>query len=328
MGTHVHTHDHHHHGDEENSYYLDQICMVTLSAAFGGICLLLHFWNTKMLKDMLAPQFHPFVLISGVTLVLLAGVRAYGLWMQVAEEKAHGHGHAHDHEHCHDHDRGPGCDHDHVHGDAHAHHHHDHAAEDHDHGWAPWRYVVLLVPVIFFLLGLPNKGRTVESRDAEFTKDVVAEAVGLIAPGSLGWSQLVYAGYLARDQVSGVSEPWDFKNLAEAVSKAAFSPDEYVRAQWKDKVISVRGQFAPSRLSDREFRLVRIRISCCANDATELGLPIVSRESITGIAPNTWVQVTGRVEFRKRGDGVVPIMVVAGKQAVQPCPPDSNPYIQ
>jgi hypothetical protein len=85
-------HVHHHHGDGENDYYLDQLCMVTLSAAFGGICLALYFFKSKMLKDMLGQQFHPFVFISGATLVLLALLRAYSLWVQVGEEKAH-HGH-------------------------------------------------------------------------------------------------------------------------------------------------------------------------------------------------------------------------------------------
>ena len=56
----------HEHSHEEDSYYLDQLCMVTLSAAFGGICLALYFWKTAMLNDMLGQQFHLFVLLSGI----------------------------------------------------------------------------------------------------------------------------------------------------------------------------------------------------------------------------------------------------------------------
>src|SRR5438445_166391 len=70
------------------------------------------------------------------------------------------------------HVHGPACGHDHAPGETCAHepdlehhehhigkavgHHHDHDEADHDHGWAPWRYVVVLVPIILFLLGLPN----------------------------------------------------------------------------------------------------------------------------------------------------------------------------
>ena len=36
MGAHDSAHGHDHHEAIEDSYYLDQLCMVTLSAAFGG----------------------------------------------------------------------------------------------------------------------------------------------------------------------------------------------------------------------------------------------------------------------------------------------------
>src|SRR4029077_9302222 len=105
MGEHDHTHTH-----EEDSYYLDQLCMVTLSAAFGGICLAMYYWKTDMLTRLLGPQFHLFVLISGFTLVGLAVLRAYSLWVQVGKEKLDEHSHEH-HDHAHHHHE----DHDHAH---------------------------------------------------------------------------------------------------------------------------------------------------------------------------------------------------------------------
>lgn len=364
---HEHTHAHHDHGEEDN-YFLDQCCMVTIAGAFGGICLALYFWKTKMLSDMLGKQFHAFVLVSGIALVVLAVVRAYGLWTMAGAARAH-HEHAHDHDHSHDHhhehgehghEHGHDCGHDHGHNHAHehahdhghshnhehghehahehahthgqGHHHHDHAAEDHDHSWAPWRYVVMLVPICLFLLGLPSKGRQVEAADAKFGPEMLKEsashAVGLVGPGPAGWSQLVYVGYLGKDQVGADVTDFDFKNLATAVGVAASSPDESARQAWKDKAIRVIGQFAPSRQSDREFRLVRFKISCCANDAIPLDLPIISRESIANIKSDSWVRVTGRIEFRKRQGEIVPVIIVAGNQAVVPCPPDPNPYVQ
>src|SRR3977135_1374711 len=106
----------------------------------------------------------------------------------------------------------------------------------------------------------------------------------------------MYVGYLGKDQVAGEVKDWDYKNLEEAVRKAAFSSDEEARNQWKDKAVRVIGQYAPSRESDREFRLVRFKISCCANDAIALNLPMVARESIVNIEPGAWVRVTGRAE--------------------------------
>src|SRR5262249_34105909 len=194
--------DHHHtHEHTEDSYYLDQLCMITMSAAFGGICLAMFFWKTDMLTRLLGPQFHLFVLISGCTLIGLAVLRAASLWVQAGREK-HAHEHAHhehahpeheDEAHCHDHGAGGhdhGHDHAHTHSHAHHHHHHDHGPEDHDHNWAPWRYVVLLVPVILFLLGLPNKGPKAIAGDAEFIAQELAreakDAATLVVPaGSL-----------------------------------------------------------------------------------------------------------------------------------------------
>ncbi|MBI2804120.1 MAG: permease [Planctomycetes bacterium] len=171
-----HTHDHHHHG-EDDTYFIDQLCMVGLSGAFGAICLCLWFWQTQMLRNLLATQFHIYVLLSGIALTVVAFARGWVLWQQTRDpsfRKPHEHSHSHEpgHDH-HDHAEpghvhGPGCTHDHPPGETHAHTHaphehhvghahahHDHDEGDHDHGWAPWRYVVVLVPVILFLLGLP-----------------------------------------------------------------------------------------------------------------------------------------------------------------------------
>ena len=327
----------HEQSHEDDSYDLDQICMVALSGAFGAICLGLYYWKTDMLARLLGTQFHLFVVISGFTLIGLAVLRAISLWVQVGKEKHTAHDHAHDHdghthehgEHCHDHEAGCADQvHDHAHTHFHGHEHHDHGAEDHDHSWAPWRYVVLLIPVIFFLLGLPNKGPKAVAMDATglLSTDIASEAVGLISPSAPGWSQLVFVGYLGADQVKGVVEDWTFKDLWQAVQVAALSPDPNVRAEWKDKNVRVSGMFSPSPQSDREFRLVRFRVTCCVADATQLPLPIISKESISGIKASSWVSVTGRVEFRNHLGEMVPLIAVANKQAVKPCPEDPKPY--
>lgn len=325
-------HDHHH---DDDSYYLDQLCMVALSAAFGCVCLGLYFWKTVMLRHLLGPQFHVFLVISGFTLVTLAVLRAIGLWVQVGRERqlAHDHvhahdGHAHEHgEHCHDHD-GDCADHDHDHAHHDGHDHHDHDAADHEHNWAPWRYVVLLVPVMLFLLGLPNKGREAVAKDATglLSADMANEAVGLLSPSAPGWSQLVFVGYLGADQAAGTVEDWSFKDLEQAVKVAAASPDPNVRSQWKSKHVRVIGMYSPSVQSDREFRLVRFKMTCCVADAIPFDLPIVCKESITAIKPNSWVRVTGRVEYRKHLGKMLPLIAVANRRAVQPCPEDLNPY--
>src|SRR4051812_4299772 len=116
---HDHAHDHHGHDHthDGDTYFLDQLCMVGLSAAFGVICLCLYVGKLRqteggsmpMLNLLLGEQFHPFVLASGVALVLVAGVRAFSLWRQ-AGRPALPHDHDHDHEHC-AHAPGEACEH-------------------------------------------------------------------------------------------------------------------------------------------------------------------------------------------------------------------------
>src|SRR5436853_7646147 len=89
----------HTHQDSE-TYYLDQLCLIGLSGAFGMVCLSLYFWQQSMLNLMLGAQFHLWVLGSGIILVLIAVIRAGLLWTSVGK-RADNHDHAHTH---HDHE--------------------------------------------------------------------------------------------------------------------------------------------------------------------------------------------------------------------------------
>src|SRR5262249_48911615 len=117
----------------DDTYYLDQLCLIGISAAFGGICLALYFsmvfWQPPsavptgtpaatvqpadaeqdegqwpMLKRLLDKDFHPFILMTGIALMVLVLLRSIALWRTVAAKSAANHAHDHDHSHAHDHD--------------------------------------------------------------------------------------------------------------------------------------------------------------------------------------------------------------------------------
>src|SRR5262245_48833415 len=90
MGSH---HEHHH---ADDTYFLDQICMVALSGAFGVICLSLYFIQKSMLNLLLGQQFHAFVLGSGIALVVIAVIRAGMLWSMAGGNVGHDHADNHD----------------------------------------------------------------------------------------------------------------------------------------------------------------------------------------------------------------------------------------
>jgi hypothetical protein len=159
----------HSHTEDRTTYYLEQLCTIAVCGALGGVAVLLY--KQEMLKYILIPQFFRYVLLSGIALLVLVALRGVLLWRSVglvASEHRHGqgqksdHGPLHDHGRTHDHHHdgaGP-HDHDHEHccgpeGD-----HADACGHGHEHGWNPWRYIVLLLPIVLYLLGLPNAALT------------------------------------------------------------------------------------------------------------------------------------------------------------------------
>lgn len=367
------SHDHHAHSHDggEDTYFLDQLCMVGLSAAFGAICLALYFWQTVMLKRMLGEQFHPFILGSGIFLLVLAAIRGAILWVQVGKAAPHDHGHSHthdhdhetlrehvhvkeqhvhsqdtlplahgahehgdcDHGHCgHDHGHDHGHTHDHEHVQAHAHGHshagHSHAGHshaDHDHAWAPWRYVVMMIPVILFLLGLPNKGPKAQAANVDMSKDLIRQAsmtATWLAMGPPSLEQLMMAQGASRRRSNDVAKEIDFKTLEGAAALPG------LREFWTGKVVKVRGQFVPDRRgSNRVFSLARFRIQCCGADAVQLNVPMVATEPIDHVRLNDWIRVTGEVEFIQDGAVFRTILRVHTKSDVEKTEPDNNPYI-
>ena len=114
-----------------------------------------------------------------------------------------------------------------------------------------------------------------------------------------------------------------FKDL----EKAAYSPGQ--RQLYEGRVVELLGQFQPGR-DAKTFSLVRIKITCCAADAVPLNVLIMldphSKDSLSKVSPNQWVKVHGRVEFRKRLDTIVPIIVVPESKNVEAWIEDPNPY--
>jgi len=350
---------HQHHDDE--AYYLDQLCMIALSGAFGVICLALYFWQQWMLRLLLDPKFFQFILVSGVILVVLSVIRGYLLWCEVGQDAAaphaagghdhggHSHSHGHDHgghahshggeahaEHAHSHG-GSECSHDHG-GHAHSHggaapaaaaelhHYEDHDEEDHEHGWAPWRYVLVLAPIIFFLLGLPNKGPKVVAEEVDRTIETIrgleSFAATIPTPAPIPVNAFGLIALRLKDAIVQDGPQVGYKELE------GYSRDDASRDRWKGKTVKVKGQYSPDPRSATRFNLARFRINCCANDAIPLNVPMLAAEPLTSIRPGDWIEVTGRVEFLKTGESYRTVLMTQGPATVKPTDPDANPYVQ
>jgi hypothetical protein len=349
----------HHLHDNSDSYFMDQICLIALGGAFAAVCLTLYFWQTPMLTRILAPQFHQYILWSGIVLLIMVLVRAAVIWkaagqpaLQTAANGAaaidQDHHHHEDHaghSHCEE-----GCSHTHEAAHHHHHHHgegeecsgagrdHDHAHEagdaccgeaghdhSHDNAWTPLKCLVLLAPIVFYLMGLPTTILGARDTTSEANLTVEAEnSAAIMACGFAPLNQAVLVGSAAlADPTEGEIHRIGFAELEGTAL------DEQARKYWNNKIVEVPGQFVPSRQSDRVFTLARMRISCCAIDAVQLHITMVSREPITGFTPQEWVKVVGRVEFRRNPNSghYDTYLQVKGPRSISPTAPDPNPYL-
>jgi hypothetical protein len=399
----------HSHGHDHSTYYLEQLCTIGICGLLGGVTIML--WYQDLLRYILAAKFHQPVLWGGVALVVLVVVRAAALWLSVGRSSgAHEHQHHHEDEHlhdsepCHDHegccDHDPADDHDtHDHSHEHA-HSHDHG---HEHHWNPGRYIVLLLPVVLYFLGLPNAGLTSKMNPAQVGEGLdgkFAENTGLqvIKHPSREFIQVVAvakdspadkAGIRANDFITQIirdndnagkklEKPENIStktlSLEEAVMRlrgkpgtkvkltiqhegeekpletefrratdiigvgfkelegAAYNPS--TRQYYQGRTVRLRGQFARGA-DPRVFSLVRYKITCCAADAIPLNVIILidpqSGTTADHIRPLQWVEVVGRIQFRKRldrPDEFVTVLIVGSANDISIVDPDPNPYLQ
>jgi hypothetical protein len=266
------THAHHQHGDDAGAEYLDGLFTVGVCGALGAVVLLL--WSrTDRLLLLLHPKFHPWLLSGGITLLVLVAIRAAALW-RAASERKHAAEH-HDHEHCHGHGH---CDH-----------------EGHEHGWAPWRYVVVLLPVVLFFLDLPDAAMSWTGTD--YSKDLDTSTVQAEA-GETG------------------EVPIDFK--FRQLENSANSPE--ARAHLTGRLIRLTGKFVGD--NGRLFTLSRYIGDCCDADAREVRAAIlVDSSQLAGdnyqeLDPKRlqqrWIHVTGRLQYalNKRTNDYMPMLLV------------------
>ena len=187
-------------------------------------------------------------------------------------------------------------------------HEHDHG---HEHAWAPWRFVVLLLPVVLYFL-IPT-----EALNAAYGLKVGAGDVS--GPG--------------KDVTSkGADFTVDFTQL----EMAALRPD--LRDFYEGKTVRLTGKYVGD--DSRQFTLVRYKINCCAADAVPLNAVIMIDPKSKTQLPlsklrNQWVQVTGQVQFLQRRDNgsYVPALILHPTpeqplgQLVKVLPRIDDPYL-
>ncbi len=290
-------HDHHHHGESMRDYFTEQLLTILVVGAFGFVAI--RMYMNGMVGLILVPQFWIPVLAGGIAVLAVVAVRAISVWKEAGAMNAHeharahdhvhgpdcdhGHAHSHDHEHEHSHDHdhahphvhGPDCDHDHSPVPAHV--HHDHSHDDHGHShdlsWTIARMLILFFPIALFFLGLPN-----------------AAMVRALGEDKLG-DDTAFADD-NREIVAKEGIVMSFNDLNDA----AF--DAVKREFMEGQTALLEGRF--HKLSDNQFTLYRLKMTCCSADTIPLKVRIaLDKGALSGFQSSQWVQVKGRITFRE-----------------------------
>jgi hypothetical protein len=291
--------------EKDGNYLIEQLCTIGACGALGAVAIMmwmnpdgLNFLGLQFQKPFGHPALSP-VLWGGVAVVALVLIRATVVWISVGKSG----GHAHDHPHAQ-------CD----------HFHEPHIAREgsglkanapapnhgHEHGWAPWRYAMLLVPVgLYFLNLIPP---SLQSHAAVNT--AVNGPTGTVTAKG---GEVIHA-FLELDRASA-------------------TPD--LRREYEGRRAQVSGEVTVNADS-RHFGLVRYKINCCVADAVPLNLVVeVPADSVAGknfnaqsLGGGQWVDVTGIIQFRTvRGtDRYVTVLVVEAKD-LRVIDKPSNPYV-
>ena len=353
-----HTHGPHEHGADGVLVY-EQYLGIAVSGIMGLVSL--YLFQSGKLNLILAQKFHVWVLISGIGLLFLSGIRAYmaltgfsgGCCSHDHGEDAaqgmdgcshdHGHDHAHDHDHkggldqghSHGQDLKPSHDHDHSHDHNHSHdhgHHHGHQhkashehghSHDHGHKHKPSH----------------DHGHSHGSGFLPVQTMILLSPIVLL----LGLPTEVFNASQALDANQVEASSRDIKDKGEdfgvtftQLERAAGTAES--RSFYEGKTVRLTGRFVGD--DDKRFTLIRYKINCCAADAVPLNSVIMVDPKISERIPlqklrNQWVQVTGKVQFLKKigkEEHVSSLILTPAEgktldSVIEIVPPDANPYV-
>ncbi|MBY0515144.1 MAG: hypothetical protein K2P78_14720 [Gemmataceae bacterium] len=332
-------HDHHHHGDSLRDYFTEQLLNILVVGAFGFVALMMY--SNGMARLILSEQFLTPLMLGGVGVLVVVALRAVTVWREAGEMRAHAaahdhhhhdHGHAHGHGHDHHHEHGPNCDHSHDHEHHALHHHEGHTDADHGHShdlsWTIARVLVLFFPIALYFLGLPS--RELAAALAENRVGTDAEMATLtqeeMAERAMGAEQVGAETREADGRVVRILRPkqppelkettlpdgtkkyephvvlkdpivMSFKDLNDAAG------DDGKREGLEGETVVIVGRM--NRVTDKQFTLYRMKMTCCSADMVPLKVRMVAPQALAGYQNGEWVKVTGRLEFHQVTEGKV-----------------------
>lgn len=258
------------------------LTLVTL-LLWGGT--LFYFWWSGRIASYLHPQFHPYVLVAGAGLLVLAV-----LWWWASRESDAG---------CHD------------------------CGGHHDHGDGPRSRLSAGAALAFLVLLLPLSAAAFISpgqfgEAMVMNRGIVTDISQLPSAGMPGgnWDDAPAWD----EKIDAVDATWD-QSQDEGVEYFTRGPDGSIqvetldllfaaqepglRGEFENQRVSIVGQYVPPRGgSEGGFDLVRMFVVCCAADARPLGIKVTGQP--VSVPRMGWVRITGIARFEDNGGVLEP----------------------
>lgn len=269
---------------------------------WGGIFV--YFYLSGRISAFLHPYFQPWVLVSGLLMLLCGGV------IYFVPEKSCGHGHEVEEGCC------------------------------HDHGPSEWSWprlgktAVLLFPMAAAALLSPDRfGETLFQNRKAITTAV--ELPGSFKPAAASAGQAVEAGGPpsipgndpAKQDPVRAPEPVPDAELNSMMDLIYSAGVEAERNQMEGKTIAVIGQLARDRvkgLSPGDFGIYELVIMCCAADARPVSIRVEYSNLSPGLKNTDWVRVTGKIHFERVRESAIPLLKAVD---VSESAPPNDPYL-
>ena len=270
------------------------LTLVTL-LLWGGT--LFYFWWSGRIASYLHPQFHPYVLVAGAGLLVLAV-----LWWWASRESDAG---------CHD------------------------CGGHHDHGDGPRSRLSAGAALAFLVLLLPLSAAAFISpgqfgEAMVMNRGIVTDISQLPSAGMPGgnWDDAPAWD----EKIDAVDATWD-QSQDEGVEYFTRGPDGSIqvetldllfaaqepglRGEFENQRVSIVGQYVPPRGgSEGGFDLVRMFVVCCAADARPLGIKVTGQP--ISVPRMGWVRITGIARFEDNGGVLEPSLELEKIEEVEP----------
>jgi hypothetical protein len=259
--------------------------------------------------------------------------------------------HGEEENHGHTHEDGACCNHEH---ESHDHQHHQHNGEccdhDHAHSWNPARYIPLLVPLILYLMGLPDD-QMIRSFEQNLTEKALKGQASYNAKGeelaptaawlalSLTEPQLAAVGNALQSASDEIDDSAGNKapvvtDLAQ-IERVLMDPTTMAVYQRYPKV-ELDGMFSLENQGEASgltiFRVVRLRMACCLNDSRPASIICATKKKIDpellkpGIGSEArWCKAQGKLKFAPGQDGKYQAFLKVSSVVSAPMPP--FPYL-